>query len=104
MKLFFYAVTILYAILSIFASVTQYERWKETPSLKSMMSGGIGLVTSLLLKSNGFRKAILLVIASLVCISFCAWQNEKKQKKTHLLHHVVRLILSVLIVIGFLFY
>ena len=102
MKTAFYGVTLFYAILCIIVPVVQYKKWKEYPSIVSMLTGGLGLFTSLALKGSGYEKSWILGAAALFCIALSAWRNGGAQGKRHISHHVVRAVVSALILAGFL--
>jgi len=99
----FYAVAILYAALSLLASVAKFRQWSSQPSLVAMFTGSFGLCTSLALKSGGHHNAWYLALAALVCIAAGAWKNSALVERRHLSHHIVRWVVSLLILLGFVF-
>lgn len=98
----FYVITGIYAILCVLAPATQTKKWKTQPSLVSMLTGGVALGTSLVLKSSAFRNAWILAAVALVCICISAWRNGGMQEKRNLFHHIMRGVISILILIGFI--
>lgn len=96
-----YAVTVLYALLSMLAAGTQLrtEVKKDAPGL--MLLGG-----GLLLVATGMEMAALLdgwliVVCGGACICAAAFLNGRRSGAFHLSHHVVRLIITLLLAVGF---
>lgn len=96
-----YLITTIYAFLCITESMLKVRQWKSSPAILSMLVGGICLLTALILKSNVGHKIWVLALMALVCISLCGWKNESEKEKI-LFHHIMRAIISLIILAGFI--
>ena len=101
MKYVFYVIVSIYALLCGIAPMTKVKQWKTCPSMVSMLIGGITLGTSVVLHSSKFRNAWILALVALSCIAISAWRNGGIQGKRNLAHHIVRGVVSILLLIGF---
>ena len=103
MKYLFGILVAAYALLSMAAAATQLRsspKRKDTSVL--MMCGGLLLVISvvLLLFRWNFDWLAAAVGGAVICLS--AFINGKRSEAFHLNHHVIRLIITLLIVVGFI--
>jgi hypothetical protein len=92
-------ISVIYGILSITAGAVQLKK-KEIESWASilMMLGGILIVISI------FTKLLPMLIVSLLMIHISAISNGYKMYgKINLKHHIVRFILSVFIIVLFIY-
>lgn len=85
------------------APLLKVRQWKSCPSIVTMFTGGMGLLSALVLKNNGYYKAWILALMALLCISISAWKTGLVQGKINLLHHITRTIFSLIVLFGFVF-
>ena len=93
-------VAILYALLSIYASVTQ---WKKRPRRKSaaiMIAGGLILLLSGILELRGWGPAWLVTVIGSLLICQAALINGKLNGRALLQHHAVRFLITVFLILG----
>lgn len=90
-------ITILYAGLSMLAAAAQLKTAarKDTPIM--MLSGGLILIAAVFLKSTDWIAAI--IGGALICTA--AFLNGKRGGNFHASHHIIRLVITLLLVIGF---
>lgn len=90
-------ITILYAGLSMLAAVTQIRAatHKDTPIM--MLSGGLLLVVAAFLQNIDW--IVVIIGGGLICIA--AFLNGKRSESFHVSHHIIRFIITLLLVIGF---
>lgn len=94
-------VSAAFAILSLIAAVSQ-RKTKETPHV-IMASGAAVLLAAVVINvlNYGFDWIIGLIGAGIICAA-AIW-NGKRSGNFHIQHHVIRIVLSILIVAGFVF-
>ena len=97
MRYLLYGITFLYAALSMLAAIVQIKtsRQKDTPIM--MLCGGLLLIAAVFFKHTNWM--IALVGGALICIA--AFLNGKRSENFHVSHHIIRFIITLLLVIGF---
>lgn len=90
-------ITVLYAVLSMLAAVTQIKSATHKDTSLMMLGGGLLLVVATILKNADWIAVIIGGI--LICIA--AFLNGKRRGILHISHHIVRFIITFLLVIGF---
>lgn len=99
-----YAVTALYALLSITAAFVQIkkENKKITPCM--MICGGGIVILSVILHILHFSLSWITALVGGLLICAAAYINGKKGEKFHPVHHIVRLVFTAMLTIGFIFF
>ena len=102
MRYVLYGITALYAILSILASIVQMKNTKEKTSF-IMLSGGIILILTIILHifSVPFNWVGAVIGGLLICAA--AFINGKKNG-FHVVHHIIRFIVTGLLTCGFILF
>lgn len=102
MRILVVGVSAVFAILSLIAAVSQLKT--KEPSHVLMVSGADVLFAAAVINilSYGFDWIVGLIGAGLICAA-AIW-NGKRSGNFHIQHHVIRIVLSILIVVGFVFY
>lgn len=100
-----YAVALIYALLCGYAACAPLkaaEKQKGTSAL--MLAGSLILILAIILHAmeTPYSWAIVLAGGALICVA--AFLNGKRSGTLHIWHHVVRFILTALLVLGFLFW
>lgn len=98
-----YAFTALYAILSIFASIVQIKNTKAKISPFIMIIGGIILIAAVFLHIFSVPFNWVGVITGGLLISLAAFVNGKKGE-FHAVHHIIRLVVTGLLTLGYIFF
>lgn len=98
MRYFICGIAFFYAGLSMLAAVTQLKKatHKDTPVM--MLSGGLLLVVAAFLPKVDWIVAI--IGGALICIA--AFLNGKRSGSFHASHHIIRFVITSLLVIGFI--
>ena len=101
MKYLLYAVTILYALLSILAAGTQFKTADRKDAPVLMILGSILLLLTvaveIMVLFDGWPIAIL--GGALICTA--ALLNGRRSGNFHLKHHVIRLGITLLLILGY---
>lgn len=101
MRIILCIVSVLFGGLSMIAAFHQMRGKQKPVSAILMIAGSLLLLAAVLCNILGRR--IDWVIALLGCIAICAaaiW-NGKKSGQLHIRHHIIRIALSMLLIIGF---
>lgn len=99
MTISFIAVTVIYGILIVVASLLQLIKIKDNRYL-AMFAGGCFLLTSVILWSMEKNNAWIGIAVGLVAIAIGAWINGGIKGKRNLLHHIICWILSIVLMAG----
>lgn len=91
-------ITVLYAVLSVIAAVSQIKTATHKDTSIMMLGGGLLLVIAIILKNADWIAAI--IGGLLICIA--AFLNGKRSGNFHISHHIIRFIITLLLVIGFI--
>lgn len=92
------AITVLYAVLCMLAAVTQIKTSTHKDTSIMMLSGGLLLVIATISKNADW----ILVITGGLLICIAAFLNGKRNGNFHIHHHIIRFIITLLLVIGFI--
>lgn len=90
-------ITVLYAVLSMFAAATQLKTATRKDTSVMMFCGGLILIIATVFKNADWIAAI--IGGMLICIA--AFLNGKRSGNFHISHHIIRFIITLLLVIGF---
>lgn len=93
-------VTILYALLSIYASVTQWKKPARRKPASIMIAGGLILLVSGFLELNGWGPAWLVTVIGSLLICQAALINGKINGRVQLQHHAVRFLITAFLILG----
>ncbi len=101
MQVFLCVVSVLFGVLSAIAAVSQIWCKKTSFPAWVMLAGALLLLAAVL--CNGVGRRIDFVVALLGCTAICAaaLANGIKSKQLHISHHVIRIALSILLLVGF---
>lgn len=101
MRILVVGVSAILAILSFIAAVSQLKT--KEPSHVLMAFGAAVLLAAVVINilSFGFDWIVGLIGAGMICAA-AIW-NGKRSGNFHIQHHVIRIVLSILIVVGFVF-
>ena len=101
MKIILCIVSVLFGGLSLLAAAAQLKGEKKSPSGRMMAAGSLVLLAAVLL--NIFGQKYDAAAAVLGCVPICAAaiMNGIKSKNFHILHHVIRIALSIILILGF---
>ena len=101
MRYLLYIVTALYALLSVLAAGTQFRTAdkKDTPAL--MILGGLLLLLAVVAEVMALFEGWPIVILGGVLICLAAFLNGRRSGNFHLKHHVIRLGVTLLLVLGY---
>ena len=100
MKAILCIVSVLFGGLSMIAAVSQIKSDKSVSAL-IMIAGSLLLIAAVI--CNLLGQQFDYIIASLGCIAICAaaiW-NGVKGGQLHIQHHIIRIALSIVLIIGF---
>ena len=95
MQIFLWIVSVLFGVLSAVAAISQI--WGKRTSFPAwiMFAGAV--------VCNGIGRQFDFVVALLGCTAICAaaLANGIKSKQLHILHHVIRIVFSAALLVGF---
>ncbi len=102
MQYVLYVLTALYAVLCVIAAASQLKSAakRDTPIL--MLLGSALLLCAVLFQVLWSAWGWLFAIAGGVLIFLAAFQNGRRGGSFHLLHHIIRGVITLLLVLGFL--
>lgn len=98
MRYFICGITVLYAALSMFAAATQLKTAAHKDTSIMMLCGGLFLVIATVFTKTDW--IIVIIGGMLICIA--AFLNGKRSGNLHISHHIIRFILTLLLVVGFI--
>ncbi len=101
MQIFLWIVSVLFGVLSAVAAISQI--WGKRTSFPAwiMFAGALLLLAAVV--CNGIGRQFDFVVALLGCTAICAaaLANGIKSKQLHILHHVIRIVFSAALLVGF---
>lgn len=97
-------IAILYAVLCIYASVTQWKKPARRKPAAIMIAGGLILVLAGILELRGWTPAWLVVVIGSLLICQAALLNGKLNGRVQLQHHAVRFLITVFLILGAAFW
>ncbi len=101
LKYLVFAVTVVYALLPILAAGAQLRTAAKKDTSVLMILGGVLLLLSVGLELPALWDGWLIAALGGVCVCVAAFLNGRRSGSFHLQHHVIRLALTLLLVIGF---
>lgn len=94
------AIAILYALLSVYASVTQLKKPARRKPALIMITGGVILLAAGILELRGWGPAWLVTVIGSLLICQAALINGKLNGRTELRHHTVRFLITVFLILS----
>ena len=104
MKIFFGIVIILFAGLHAFAAITHAKNSTDKINDRLMALGAIIAIISGILCATNVTSDWILAFVGLGLIVFAAIQNGKQKDNFHIRHHIVRIGISIVLVVGLLIF
>jgi len=101
MKYVVFAVTLVYALLSIYASLAQWKRPERRLTAILLTAGGLVLILTGILSLTGWQMDWLLSVIGCLLLVEAAVLNGARIGRTHPKHHAVRFLITLVLVIGF---
>ena len=100
MKYVLLVITALYASLSLIAAFTQLKSAEKKDTSWMMLLGSVLLITSSVFLMLGLTFDWTVAVIGGTLISVAAFVNGKRGGNFHASHHVVRFLITVLLVVG----
>ena len=97
-------VSILFGGLSLIAAVSQIKSDRKAIPALVMAAGSLLLIVSVILNIAAQRFDHITAIPGCTAICAAAIWNGIKSGQFHIQHHIIRIALSILLVIGFVVY
>ena len=94
-------ISVLFGGLSLVAAVSQLKSDKKSAAAVIMLIGSLGLIAAVVCNALGQKFDIIIAVLSCAAICAAAIMNGIKSKNFHIQHHIIRIALSVILVIGF---
>lgn len=94
------AIAILYALLSVYASVTQLKKPTRRKPAVIMIAGGVILFAAGILELRGWSPAWLVTVIGSLLICQAALINGKLNGRVRLQHHGVRFLITAFLILG----
>ncbi len=101
MKVFLCLISVLFGGLSLIAAISQIKSEKSSPSALIMTAGSLLLIAAVICNMAGQPLDLLLAFPGCAAICAAAIMNGVKSQQLHLPHHIIRIFLSAILVIGF---
>ena len=101
MQIVLCTISVLFGCLSLLASVSQIKNEKKLFPAALMAVGALVLLVSVICHINGQWFDFVFALFGTAAICAAAIWNGMKSRQFHVQHHVVRIILSLILVIGF---
>jgi len=102
MKVFLGIVITLFAGLHAFAAITHAKNSADKRNDRTMTLGAMIAIISGILCATNVTFDWVLALAGLGLIIFAALQNGKQKDNFHIQHHIVRIGISIVLVVGLL--
>lgn len=96
-------ITVLYALLNIIAALVQMIKTKQKDTSAIMLGGGIILLSTAVLHIIYIPYAWIGTVIGGLLICTAAFINGKRGGSFHISHHIIRLIVTLLLIAGFIF-
>jgi len=101
MKYVVFALTLVYALVSLYASLPIWKKPDRRLTAILMTAGGVVLIATAIFCLTGWAMDWLLCIIGTLLLVEAAVLNGARVGRTHPKHHAVRLIITLLLIIGF---
>ena len=94
-------VSVLFGGLSLIAAISQLRSEKKSPSALIMIAGSLLLIAAVICNLCGQKFDVAAAILGCAAICAAAIMNGIKSKQLHIQHHIIRIALSIILIIGF---
>lgn len=94
-------VSVLFGGLSLIAAISQLRSEKKSPSALIMIAGSLLLIAAVICNLFGQKFDVAAAILGCAAICAAAIMNGIKSKQLHIQHHIIRIALSIILIIGF---
>ena len=94
--------SVLFGGLSLLAAAVQVKKEKKSLSAFLMAAGSLLLIAAVVCNILGLHVDFLLALFGCAAICAAAIWNGMKNDRLHPMHHVIRIALSILLLIGFI--
>ena len=101
MNLFLCIVSIAFGGLSLLAGVYQLRAEKRSLSAGLMTGGSLLLIAAVVCNFAKLQYDFVFALAGCAAICFAAIRNGVKSGNFHIRHHIIRITLSLVLVVGF---
>ena len=98
------AIAIVYALICLYASVTQWKKPARRKPALIMILGALILILAAILELRGWGPAWLVTVIGSLLICQGALINGKLNGRALLQHHAVRFIITAFLILGSLFW
>ncbi len=100
----FYTVTVIYAVLSSIAALIQMKTYGKITASLIMLIGGVILIAAIFLHILKIPHGWIALTVGGLAICAAAFINGKKSGNFHAVHHIIRFIITALLVTGFIIF
>ena len=101
MRIILCVLSVLFGGLSLVAAVSQLRNEKKSVPAMLMIGGSVLLIAAVICNIAGQRFDSLVALLGCGAICAAAIRNGLKSGQFHIQHHIVRIALSVLLIVGF---
>ncbi len=101
MQMILCTVAALFGGLSMIAAVSQLKHEKRSIPAAVMTIGSFLLIIAIVCNIMGQRSDVIIALLGSIAICAAAIWNGKKSGQFHIQHHIIRIALSAVLVIGF---
>ncbi len=101
MKIVLCTVGAIFGVLSMIASVSQLKHEKKPIPAAIMTVGSFILIAAIICNIMGQWFDFIIALLGSIAICAAAIWNGTKSKQFHIQHHIIRIVLSAVLVIGF---
>ncbi len=103
MKILLCVISAIFGVLSTVAAVSQLKSDKKQFTAYLMTAGSLTLIAAVILNIVSWRFDYIPAILGCIAICAAAIWNGVKSKQFHIQHHIIRMTLSLVLIIGFIF-
>ena len=103
MRILLCIVSVLFGGLSMIASISQMKTEKKPIPAILMTIGSVMLIAAVICNISTQRYDYIIALFGSTAICSAAIWNGIKGKQLHIQHHVIRIVLSLILIIGFVF-
>ena len=97
-------VSILFGVLSLLAAIVQIIAQKKPMPAIIMIIGSVILISAAICNFAGQQFDFVLALVGCTAICFAAIRNGLKSGNFHIQHHIIRIAVSIVLTIGFIFF
>ena len=97
-------VSILFGVLSLLAAIVQIIAQKKPMPAIIMIIGSVILISAAICNFAEQQFDFVLALVGCTAICFAAIRNGLKSGNFHIQHHIIRIAVSIVLTIGFIFF